>query len=396
MGSPVWPFLKNTNDGGYLNNPNWTSSPADTHRHHPCGYWPGSVAPSTSVTFYTLSSCGRDYLGRTVIGSNNNIFFPIDDTSHFYDISLGNNNGLFIKYNKTLWGTGVNNGGSLGVGDLLPRTILTQVGGDADWESVSAAGSLHSLAIKEDGSLWAAGSNSYGQVAGVSPTYKFGQIGIEHDWKFVYGTLYSSYAIKENGDLYSWGFGVNGNLGHDNYVDYHFPKKVDLLGDRFDSITGGHYAAIGLKNGHIYSCGNNIYGQLCLDNTTSTRIFVMGSSGWKNISCFDKHALLVKDDGTLWGVGNNYSGQLASAGGSIKTQIGTDTDWAKVSTGDDFSMALKTNGDLYSTGGNIYGQLGLGPIGNSIAVFTKINETWGTVICGAYHTYAGKASYSWE
>ena len=57
----------------------------------------------------------------------------------------------------------------VGDGTTLTRSLPVQVGTDADWRSVSVPGShasglAHSLGIKQDGSLWAWGSNLDGRL----------------------------------------------------------------------------------------------------------------------------------------------------------------------------------------------------------------------------------------
>ena len=402
-----WFFEKQGIKLGYINNPYWQESAEFSDVHNPCGYWhkgdPGYTpyVPPPPAS-YTLYSCGKDdeyILGRSPV--DNNIFLPMDDTSYFRTVSLGTGYGLYIKHDGTLWGLGSNSGGQLGTGskeDIL--YTMTQIGTDTDWKVISASGALHTLAIKEDGSLWSCGDNTYGQLGLGDTTERltFQRVGDDNDWKFVRCITYSSYAIKNNGDLYSWGHGVNGNLGHGDTQNYHVPTRVIVNGGGFDSITGGYYAAIGLKSGKIWSCGYNAYGQLCLDNTTSTNVFTVRTAyeTWKVVDCGEKHTMLIKNNGALYGVGINAFGNLGlnhQNNVSVVTQIGTDKDWWQVQANGTyaFSFALKTNGSLYSCGSNYFGQLGLGLQENQgPIIFTEVGGTWGVVICGQLHSNIGK------
>lgn len=93
-------------------------------------------------------------------------------------------------------------------------------------------------------------------------------------------------------------------------------------------------------------------------------------------SCGDNHALAVKTDGTLWGIGTNSYGQLGrgntSAQYSSFAQIGSDTNWSKVSCGEDYSLAIKTTGALYSAGRNGNGRTGQGTTSSSTTSWTQI------------------------
>lgn len=70
---------------------------------------------------------------------------------------------LALKTDGSLWAWGDNSYGQLGNGNTLSTNQPTQVGTDRDWTAV-ASGHNHALALKSDGSLWAWGSNSHGQL----------------------------------------------------------------------------------------------------------------------------------------------------------------------------------------------------------------------------------------
>jgi alpha-tubulin suppressor-like RCC1 family protein len=82
----------------------------------------------------------------------------------------------------------------------------------------------------------------------------------------------------------------------------------------------------------------------------------------------------VKDDGTLWGVGANFDGNLGTGNNKNHpnfSQLNTDTDWRQVVTSDRATLALKKNGTIWSWGPYTFGLLGdpalLGPrlVGNA-------------------------------
>jgi streptogramin lyase len=74
-------------------------------------------------------------------------------------IAGGGNHTLAIPADGSLWACGFNTYGQLGLGDSgtgTQRTIPTRVGSDYNWVAV-AAGQNHILGIKADGTLWAWG-----------------------------------------------------------------------------------------------------------------------------------------------------------------------------------------------------------------------------------------------
>jgi len=76
-------------------------------------------------------------------------------------IAAGYYHSLAIKNDGTLWATGYNEYGQLGTGDNNNRNVFVQV---LSGVSFIAAGGLHSLALKNDGTLWATGENESGQL----------------------------------------------------------------------------------------------------------------------------------------------------------------------------------------------------------------------------------------
>jgi alpha-tubulin suppressor-like RCC1 family protein len=125
--------------------------------------------------------------------------------------------------------------------------------------------------------------------------------------------------------------------------------------------------------------------------TNHTTPIEIGSAGEFTQAAVNKqtrHALYLKEDGTMWSIGANGSGECGlnntTTPISVLTQVGTDTDWAKVGTGIyRFSCAIKTNGTLWAWGLNSTGVLGQGNTTN-LSVPTQVGSltNWGTLRAG--------------
>lgn len=93
-----------------------------------------------------------------------------------------------------------------------------------------STGANHCIAIKNDGTLWAWGNSSDGQLGngGTGDIYTPYQIGFANDWNTVATGKSSTHnlAIKNDGTLWAWGYNFYGQLGFDAGVDYMSPAQV--------------------------------------------------------------------------------------------------------------------------------------------------------------------------
>ena len=68
--------------------------------------------------------------------------------------------------------------------------------------------------------------------------------------------------VTEDGDVYAWGRGRSGALGHGDRENVSLPKKVEALKDIVKIDCGQEYTMALDKNGKLYAFGENRYGQL--------------------------------------------------------------------------------------------------------------------------------------
>lgn len=275
-------------------------------------------------------------------------------------IAQGETHTIAIKTDGTLWTSGANGAGQLGMGDNLNRTTFTQVGSANNWSKI-AAGNLTSLALKTDGSLWVWGISDGGFN---TPT----QLGTGFDWKEIACGSLHFLAIKNDGTLWTWGSDSNGQIGDGGTLsDKEFSIQVGTDKD-WSKITAGSKCSFGIRtNGTLWSWGQNTQGQLGLNFTSSSvraPTQVGTDTNWDSISSGLSHSLALKSDGTLWFSGANFAGQGGtgtSNSSSTFIQVGLETNWSKMSACYSHSLAIKKDGTLWSWGFNgLQGLLGDG------------------------------------
>jgi alpha-tubulin suppressor-like RCC1 family protein len=308
---------------------------------------------------------------------------------------------IALKTNGSLWGWGYGSEGNLG-NNFTPLTLTpTQIGSETNWSDFSVtADGTSSFALKTNGTLWATGLNTYGQLGNGTNINLgvFTQIGNSSNWSSVAAGRYATLALDNQNKLYSWGSSLYGSL---NKGEFSFNTNIRQIGTSqdWDKVYAGITHSGGIKtDGSLWTWGRNQFGQLgngtTLNNPTPARL---GSdTDWKMISLSYFHSLGLKSNGTLWSWGYNNSGQLgdgSTTNSSVPIQIGTDADWKIISSGYNSSYAIKNNGTLWAWGLNSYGQHGNGNTANSLIPRQIGSATdWIAISVGDYHVLALKSN----
>jgi alpha-tubulin suppressor-like RCC1 family protein len=243
-----------------------------------------------------------------------------------------------------------------------------------------AAGSNHSLALKDDGTVAAWGSNYYSQTTvphGLSGVIAIAA-GINH-----------SLALKSDGTVIAWGTNIDGQStvpaglngvialaagaahslavkndgtvvawGSNRYLQTTPPAGLTNV----VAIAAGGYHSLALKgDGSVVAWGYNGFGQRSVPSGLSEVISIAGGYS---------HSLALKNDGTVVAWGATSSGESL-----VPIEL---NDVVAIAAGTRHSIALKSDGSLVTWGGNVYGQSTV-PLGLNGAV---------TIAAGSYHSMA--------
>lgn len=157
-------------------------------------------------------------------------------------VAAGERHSYAVKSDGTVYAWGINNYGELGNGtsDNSPHSTPTQVTGLTNITAV-AVGNYHAIALASDGTLWAWGLNSSGQLGDGTTTQRLTPVqvpGLTNIVAVEAGNAHSI-AITRDGEIYVWGANGNGELGDGSDDNNSDPDNRDLIDQVIDSDADG-------------------------------------------------------------------------------------------------------------------------------------------------------------
>jgi len=327
-----------------------------------------AAAASTSYNLFAWGLNTSGQLGLVTDKLNRSVPTQVGTLSTWSVASVGRQ-FLSVRSDGTLWASGINQYGSLALGDVINRSSPTQVGGIITWSSV-AVGTDFSHSIKTDGTLWAWGQNDYGQL-GLGDTVKRSspvQVGTLATWSILSAGGKHILAIQTSGTLWAWGYNANnGTLGLGDTAARSVPTQVGTLATWASAGSGAYHSAAIKTDDTLWVWGGGTHGRLGLGDTIkrSSPVQVGTLANWSTVDSGNRFTVATKTDGTLWiwGWGNNgYLGLGDIINRSSPVQVGTLATWSEVSAGNTFVQARKTDNTLWSWGFGGSGELGLGDV----------------------------------
>lgn len=198
---------------------------------------------------------------------------PINQVKQLSGIA---NHILIQKVNGEVWGWGGNINGQLGIGDKMNRPMPVLIPTPSVGVSKIFAGSTTNFLIDNNGKVWAAGTNGFGQ------------------------------------------FGIGDQINRTSFT--HIP----FFDDKSINIIIPRILGTGFKetNGNTWNVGSNVRGEIGIGTRTSlpyTTPVQLTGFNVSHISGSAQTAFALKSDGTLWAWGSNSSGTLGT--GTDSTEI---------------------------------------------------------------------------
>jgi alpha-tubulin suppressor-like RCC1 family protein len=276
----------------------------------------------------------------------------------FTTMAIGGSNLYGIDPGGNVWAAGSNSNGQIGEGDLLSKSVPILV---AQGMSKIAAGSSQAYALNPTtGKMWSWGLNTNGQLginSVLSASLPTVVVGTQF-WAGVSAGSASGLFLHSSAVAYSVGSNTWGQLGQGSTTACSSPILV--VGPNNVSVAlavaGQFHAGFITASGALYSFGQNTFGQMG-DGTLiskSSPVLVIGSHNFKSFSMGDAHTIAIDQSGAAWAWGWNNNGQLGVGNTSTQSSpvlvLGS-ISWATVVAGAAFSFGLDVNGNYYEWGG---------------------------------------------
>jgi alpha-tubulin suppressor-like RCC1 family protein len=270
-------------------------------------------------------------------------------------VSNGAHHSLILKEDGTVWAFGSNAYGQLCDGTTTNRNRPVQVSGLSDIIMVAAGGG-QSFALREDGTVWACGGNSSGELGDGTITHRSRPVKskLSDIIKIAAGGAHGL-ALKDDGTVLSWGYNKFGQLGIGSTTKSINPVQVPGVSNITDIVAENCHSLALRNDGIVIGWGLNGPGQLG-DGTSRDQRSPIQIPGISNITLIEagtNYSLFLKDDGTVWGAGgSNYPDYII--------QLTELSNISYLTTKYSHIIAQKNDGTMWAWGPNNTGQLGDG------------------------------------
>ncbi len=278
---------------------------------------------------------------------------PLKLMSGVADVAVSVNRTLVVSQNGELRSFGIepSSGTSAPEGGLLLAKDADQV----------ASSNTFAAYVSKDGALYAWGNNDFYQLGRTGSSSDTPVCVFESGVQKVSVGDYFAMALMDDGTVYGWGLNSSLETGYmedDSPVEY-LKTPTKITDNAVDISTGCSHSCILKKNGTLYTCGDNTYGQTGAGGEYLFTPLTSVLSGIRSVSAGSYHNFAVSNDGVVYAWGYGQSGQLGD--GTVErsnTPRTTTFDYVQTFACNDNTFGVTEDGSIYSFGNNISYQLG--------------------------------------
>uniref|UniRef100_A0A1L8DT79 Putative hect e3 ubiquitin ligase n=1 Tax=Nyssomyia neivai TaxID=330878 RepID=A0A1L8DT79_9DIPT len=206
---------------------------------------------------------------------------------------------------------------------------------------------------------------------------------------------------------FGWGSTINGELGLGGIEEDFIltPREIHWKGsaDLEQAACGTSHTLLLTRQGEVFSCGNNDFGQLGHELSRKRPQFINALENYTitQLSSGSMHSMALNEWGQVFTWGSDAHGQL---GNELSTVQATPRIVRSLSTknivqivcGHFHCLALTNSGEIFAWGSNDYGQLGIGTKVEKASKPVQVEALSGIPIaficCGSNHSFAVSTS----
>ena len=281
-----------------------------------------------------------------------------------YYLTLSENETAELDEEKltSIFGQGNNVNGQLGIGNYISIDIPIRINNLKQLRITQiACGVGHTIALTDNNLIYAWGrfykpENKKDKIMSTSGDYSYPtlieSLTNESIIKISAGNNHSM-AITELGELYTWGEGIYGQLGHGINNNEQYPKKVEYFRNKFKIIDckGGAAHTVALtEEGYLFGWGQNDKNQLNLGKINTNKPYLLLLYELDNNITIPEYKFLIENEGkndenpNLNIYNNELSTDIESLMKIEKVVCGT---WYTAVTSRMFSSAIFIFGNKY-------------------------------------------------
>ena len=339
-------------------------------------------------------------------------------------VAAGNSHTVLLKADGSVWATGKNDKGQLGIGEestKVPKTATFTQCVDSTGEKIKnatdiACGGDHTAVIRGDGELWACGYNVFGQLGtgdrGSKPQFEKSKEDASGNYiidaiAVACGENHTA-VIRAGGRLMTSGNNISGQLGMGGTKPICTTGFVPCKDVDSNEITDATAVACGSTNtavirgdGRLFQCGSNTNGILGVKSSEYKPGFFGQTVDYNDdeitdataVACGEDHTAVIRGDGELWACGQDGNGQLGRGFESTLSSKFAEckaeckdvdhkekiTDATAVACGKNHTAVIRADGQLLQCGENDSGQLSAEIESNSTPSFTPSKDANGEI-----------------
>lgn len=227
-------------------------------------------------------------------------------TDQVKDVVTGTYYAVLLKFDGTVWAIGENTEGAFGIGTTsnnkeLPLTKI------ASGVKQIAVGDNNTFIVKNDNSLWSAGSNIYAKLGypdnGNQITFKKVMDAV----KIIRASGSNTMVVKMDGTAWSFGCNANGEQGiGEGSQEPTLPHEIaQEVQDVFPSVFTCYFLK---KDGTLWASGSNSYGQMGMAQPKISLRFIQIAERVTYMSpiSYSRHIVLLQDGKFKMAGRNNF------------------------------------------------------------------------------------------